>query len=443
MKRVALQMSMAALVVVLAAGSAGAEKVALVGGTVHPVNAPSIARATLLIDGEEIVAVGTDVRIPPDARVMNVQGLHVYPALVNANSVLGLVEVSSVPGTVDISEMGDINPNVRAEVAINPDSEILPVTMANGILVAMIAARGGLISGTAAVIRLDGWTWEDMTIESPVGLVVNWPGMRVQTGSGAPAREKQIEKRDEKLRLLREAFADARAYMKARDAEGEKGVPVHDRDPRWEAMLPVLRGEIPVMVAASDILQIRSALRWAEEEDLDLVLISGGDVWRVADELAARDVAVILTPVHTLPRRRWEPYDTPFTIAHKLHQAGVRFCFAHSARSFGAAHSRNLPYMAATAAAYGLPKQEALRGVTQYAAEILGVGDRLGTLEPGKEATLIVTDGDPLEIRTHVLDAFMAGRRLDLDNRHTRLYEKYRARPRPQPRRGEPAITTR
>jgi len=317
------------------------------------------------------------------------------------------------------------------------------VTRANGILVAMTAPRGGLISGTAAVIRLGGWTWEDMTLKAPVGLMVDWPDMRVRTGPNAPPREKQIEDRDAKLRSLRQTFADARAYMVARDAEGKRGVPVHDRDPRWEAMLPALRREIPVMVAADDIQQIRAALRWTESENLRLVLLSGGDVWRLAPELASRNIPVILEPVHELPRRRWEPYDTPFTTAAKLHAAGVRFCFSYGANAFSAAHARNLPYQAAMAAAYGLPPEEALKGVTQYAADILGVADRLGTLEAGKEATLIVTDGDPLEIRTNVQRAFLAGKELDLDNRHRRLYEKYRNRPQSAQTATEPAITHR
>jgi imidazolonepropionase-like amidohydrolase len=435
------------LVAVATVSPVTAELVAIVGGTVHPVNAPSIQNGTVLIDGTDIVAVGRNVRVPSNARLKNVRGLHVYPSLVDPNTALGLVEVNSVSGTVDVSEMGDINPNVRAEVAINPDSEILPVTMANGILVAMTAPRGGLIAGTAAVIRLEGWTWEDMTIAAPVGLLVNWPNMRIDTRPKARPKEKQIEARDENLRKLREAFADARAYMKALDAEGGKGIPMHDRDPRWEAMLPALRGEVPVLVSVGDIVQIRAALRWVEEEAVRIVLMTSGwrgsDVWRVADELAARDIAVILGPVHQLPRRRWEPYDTPFTVARKLHEAGVRFCFSYGASTFSAAHARNLPYQAATAAAYGLPKHEALRGVTQYAAEILGVGDRFGTLEVGKEATLIVTDGDPLEIRTNVHHAFMAGVELDLGNRHERLYEKYRNRPRPDGTQPTPAITTR
>jgi len=445
--RPSLWVPLLTLAITVLATESFAELVAIVGGTVHPVNAPAIENGTVLIDGADIVAVGRNVQIPAGARVKNVRGLHVYPSMVDANTTLGLVEVSSVPGTVDVQEMGEINPNVRAEVAINPDSEILPVTVASGILVAMTAPRGGLIAGTAAVIRLEGWTWEDMTVETPVGLVVNWPDMRIDPSADASAKKKQIESRDEKLRMLREAFADARAYRKAVDAEGSAGIPLHDRDPRWEAMLPVLRGEIPVLVSASDILALRAAMRWAEEENIDIVFMTGGqrgsDVWRVADELAARDIPVILGGVHQLPRRRWEPYDTPFTVANKLYEAGVRFCFSYGASPLRAARARNLPYHAATAAAYGLPKQEALRGVTQYAAEILGIGDRFGTLEPGKEATLIVTDGDPLEIRTNVRYAFLAGVELDLSNRHQRLYEKYRNRPHPQGKEPTPAITTR
>ena len=414
-----------------AISAAAGDPLVLVGGTIHPVSGPPIAAGTLVIEGGSIAAVGGDVAIPPQAQVQNIAGLHVYPALIDANTVLGLVEVSSVPGTVDVSETGDINPNVRAEIAINPESDLLPVTMANGILVAMTAPRGGLIAGTAAVIRLHGWTWEDMTVTAPVGLVVQWPDMRIQRGPGATPVDKQIEQRDARLRTLRGAFADARAYLQARAAEGQRGIPVHDRDPRWEAMRPVLERRIPVFVAAGDLLQIRAALQFAAEENVRLVLMASHDVEQVAPELAARRIPVILGPTHELPARRWEPYDTPFTVAAKLHAAGVRFCFSYGADAFSAAHARNLPYQAATAAAYGLPADEALRGVTQYAAEILGVGDRLGTLDAGKEATLIVTDGDPLEIRTQVRRAFLAGREVDLGNRHTRLYEKYRARPLP------------
>ena len=369
-----------ALCTLLAASSLAAP-IALVGGTVHPVSGPPIENAVLVMEGSEIVSIQQAGTVPAGAETFDVSGLHVYPGMINPNSALGLVEVSSVPGTSDLGELGDINPNVRPEVAINPDSELLPVTMSNGVLTAMIAPSGGIIAGTAAVIRMEGWTWEDMTVAAPVGMRINWPSMRIADTTDSKQRDKQVEARDKNMKLLLDAFADARAYQKALQAEGSKGIPQHDRDPRWEAMLPVLRKEIPVMVSMQgDLEDIRAALRWSQQEDLNMVLVTGGDVWRVADELAARDIPVILQPTHSLPMRRYEPYDTPFTIANKLHEAGVRFCFSNGSGGFSAAHSRNLPYQAATAAAYGLPKEAALQAVTQSTAEILGVGDRLGIL---------------------------------------------------------------
>jgi imidazolonepropionase-like amidohydrolase len=419
-------------ILVAAASMALGESLVLQGVTLHPVSGPDITNGTLVIDGSRIAALGSGVAAPAGARVVEVAGLHVYPGLIDANTVLGLVEIGSVRGTVDISETGDINPNARAEVALNADSELLPVTRAGGVLVAMSCPRGGLVAGTAAAFQLDGWNWEDLTLRAPVGLLVNWPSMRLNRDPDAkPPLDEQIAKRDAKLRALGEMFAAARAYQRGREAEGGRGIPVHDRDPRWEAMQPVLRGEIPVLVAADDILEIRAALRWAEEEDVRLVFLSGGDIARVAPELARRKIAVILDPTLELPRRRWEPFDTPYTIASQLHAAGVQFAFSTGSGSFGAANARNLPYEAAAAVGYGLPRDVALRAVTLAPAEILGLGNRLGSLEPGKDATLIVTDGDPLDIRTHVLHAFIAGREVGLENRQTRLWEKYRHRPAP------------
>ena len=416
-----------------APGAGRAEVVVLRGATVHPVSGPDLPGATVVLDGERIAAVGPGVEPPSGARLVDVAGLHVYPGLIDANTVLGLVEITSVSGTVDVNETGDLNPNARAEVALNADSDLLPVTRAGGVLVAMSCLRGGLIAGTAAVFRLHGWNWEDMTVRAPVGMLVNWPRMRVDRSADArPPVDEQVQERDARLRLLREAFANARAYFKAHGAEGEKGIPAHQRDPRWEALGPVLRGEIPVLVAADDASQIRAALRWAQEEKVRLVLLSGGDVADFAAELARLRVPVILDPAWTLPQRHWEPYDEPFTIAARLHAAGVRFCFSTGGSSFGASNSRNLPHHAAVAVAHGLPREAALQAMTAWSAEILGVGDRLGTLEAGKEATLLVTDGDPLDIRTHVVRAFIAGHEVSLENRQTRLWEKYRSRPAPK-----------
>lgn len=409
-----------------------AEVIALVGATVHPVSGPDQEGATLVIDGARITAIGRDVAVPPGARIVDVDGLHIYPGLIDGNSVLGLVEINSVRGTVDVSETGDLNPDARAEIAIQADSDLLPVTRAGGVLVAMTSGRGGLVAGQAAVFRLDGWNWEDMTVRSPVGMIVNWPRMSIDRSPAArPPADEQIRTRDEKLRLLDETFADARAYMQAHAAEGQKDIPVHDDDPRWEAMLPVLQGEIPVLVNADDATQIHAALNWSKQQNVRMVLLSGEDAARFAPELAERHIQVILDPTWALPRRRWEPYDEPFTAAARLHAAGVEFCFSGGGSTFGASNARNLPHHAAAAVAYGLPRDVALRAMTQAAAAILGVGDQLGTLEVGKEATLIVTDGDPLDIRSHVVRAFIGGRETSLETRQTRLWEKYRNRPEP------------
>lgn len=400
--------------------------IALVNGAIHTVSGPTIETGTVLFVDGKIVAVGTEVELPEDTEPINIAGKHVYPGLIAANTRLGLIEIGAVRATRDFAEVGDTKPNIRAEAAINPDSELLPVTRANGITLAQSVPSGGLISGTSALIMLDGWTWEEMTLEAPVGLHVNWPWMRVNQAPWVTKKaEEQIKQRDENIKKIRDAFAEARAYLKAKESETQKGVPYHNTDLRWEAMIPVLKKELPVFVHANETLQIQAAIDWITDEDLKMVLVGGRDAWRAADLLKEKSVPVILGGVHNLPLRRWEGYDTPFVNAVRLYESGVSFCIA---LNFDASNARNLPYHAATAAAYGLPKEEALRSITLYPAQILGAADRVGSIEVGKDATLIVTDGDPLEIMTHVEQEFIQGRKIDLSSRHTQLYEKYRTK---------------
>ncbi|MBI1803395.1 MAG: amidohydrolase family protein [Ignavibacteriae bacterium] len=396
--------------------------IALVGGTVHTVSGAVVESGTILFEKGKITSIGTDVTLPQGTESIDMTGKHVYPGMVDARSEIGLVEIDAARATRDVSEVGTINPNIRAEVAMNPESEIIPVTRANGITTALTMPSGGTISGTAAAIMLDGWTWEEMTLKAPAGLVVNWPSMTITKAWWERRTEDEQKKaRDKALDELRDAFRDARAYMKAKQAELQKNIPYHKTDLRWEAMIPMLEGKVPVLVNAEEIQQIEAAIAWAEQEGLKLVILGGYDSWRVADLLKAKDVSVIVNPIHRTPWRRWEPYDVQFTIPKKLHDAGVRFCIA----SGGASNERNLPYQAATAASYGLPKDEALKAVTLYPAQILGVGDRVGSLEVGKDATLIVTNGDPLEITTNVLMEFIQGKTISLQSRHTHFYEKY------------------
>ena len=406
--------------------------VLLTGGTVHTVSGAVLEKADVLFVDGRIAGVGTGLKAPAGAEVVRIDGKHVYPGLIAASTKLGLIEVEAVRATVDTAEVGTLNPNARALVAINPDSELIPVARSNGVLTALSvpSARPDLIAGLSALIRLDGWTWEDLSIRPAAALHVVWPDLAINRLPTAPKKPDEQQKDiDTKLRKLDEAFAAARAYAQARTAATAAGRPAPDTDLRWEAMVPVFEGKLLVFVHADEAKQIEAALAWARRQQLKITLVGGADAALFATELHDAGVSVILTGTQILPQRRDDGFDTSFATPELLRQAGVKFCIAGSpggASSFG--NERNVGYEAAKAVGYGLPHDEALKAVTLYAAQVLGVGDELGSLETGKRATLIVTDGDPLEIPTQVEIAYIDGRRIDLNNRQLALYDKYRKR---------------
>jgi imidazolonepropionase-like amidohydrolase len=379
--------------------------VALVGGTIHPVDGPDIPEGTILFVNGKIAALGKDVKLPDDVRVIDVKGKHVYPGLIDPDTELGLVEIPSVRATRDYEEVGAVNPNVKAIVSVNPESELIPVARSGGVLTALTAPRGGSISGLSAVISLDGWTWEDMSVLPVAGLHVRWP------------------LRGDDAKAIEDAFVTARSYQAARQANGNNGAVPAAFDSRWEAMIPVLERKVPVMISAEEIGQIESAVAFAVRQELRAIIVGGYDATLGAPLLKKHDIPVILAGVHRLPLRRDDDYDAAFTLPSRLREAGVRFCLSGSDR--GNANVRNLPNHAATAVAHGLPAEDGLKSITLWAAEILGVGDRLGSLTVGKDATLIVADGDILELTTHVEQAFIKGSPVDLSDRQKTLYEKY------------------
>lgn len=398
--------------------------VLLVNATVHPVTAPAIEKgAVLFVDGK-ITAVGKELTAPAGARRIDLEGKHVYPGMIAANTLMGLVEIGAIRATRDFAEAGEIKPEVRAEVSFHPDSKLIPVARANGVALALVVPDGGLISGSSALMQLDGWTWEGMLQRAPVGIHVRWPSMRMAAQDGE--RRERERARDRKIQKIHDAFTDAAAYLRAKRAEGADGIPHHDDDRRWEALRPALAGEIPVFVHADEVRQIQAACDFAKAAGLKLVIVGGRDAWRVTGLLRKNRVPVIVAGVHRLPARRFAGYDEPFTLPKKLFDAGVLFCIAGNGGASGTSNARNLPYHAATAVAYGLPREEALKAVTANAATILGVGDHLGSIEKGKDATLIVTSGDPLDIRSKVTMEFIAGREVDLDSHHEQLYRRYR-----------------
>ena len=401
---------------------------ALVGGTVHPASGPAIDAGTVVVRGGKIESVGTGAA-PAGVPAIDCRGKHVYPGLVSAFTNLGLVEIESVRGTVDNAETGNVNPNVRAEVEVNPESEHLPVARINGVTTALIVPRGGAIAGTSALLHLDGWTYEDMTVKAPVALHVNWPAMAiVHNFFETRTDEEQKKARAEAVAAIRKAFDDARAYDQALLAEGKPAIPRHDRDVKWDAMVSAVRGELPVYFHCSALNQIRAILRFCDEEKLtNVALVGGYDAWRVAGELKARGIAVLCDATLSTPRRRWEPYDEAYTLPGRLAAAGVKFCVTDGGGTWNA---RNLPYNASMAAAFGLDREEALRSITLYPARILGVADRVGSIEPGKVADLVVADGDLLEDTTHVEQVWIAGRQISMETKQTRLFHKYDSRPR-------------
>lgn len=425
----------------LAAAQTPAEEAPLLvtGATLHTVSGPVLAGGRLLVERGRITAVlAADAPLPatrgPAPRVIDLAGKHVYPGFIAANTALGLTEVASVAATVDHAEAGPVNPHARAVVAINADSELLPVARANGVLSALVlpgTAPGGSIAGRAALIQLAGRTWEELALEPEAALQVVLPTMRLGRERLAalpePLQQEYARFAAERLRRIEEAFGAAQDYLRARAA-----APELPADQRWESMRPYLAGQRPVFVLADELPQIRHALGLAERFGLKLVIVGGADAWRIADVLRERRVPVVIGGVLELPTRRDEDIDARYALAARLHAAGVEFCIARNGDVFGAANERNLPYEAASAAAHGLPRDEALRAITLYPARILGVADRLGALAPGLLASFIVTDGDPLEAGTKVERAFISGREVDLSNRQTRLTERY-ARP-PAPR---------
>lgn len=422
---------MLALALALAApdAPATAQTLAIQGGTVHPVSGASYTGTVVVRDGL-IEAAGPGVAAPRGAEVIDARGLHVYPGLFNAWTTLGLVEIDSVPATLDQAELGD-TPHLLAVEGVHPASEIIPVTRENGITHALTAPSGGPWAGQASVILLDGWTVEEMELEKSVGVVLEWPSLATREFdfSTFSVQEKKFSEAkrdyDRTVDELGDWIEAARQYDHAR-SNADSGTAV-EQDHALEAVAMVARGELPLLVVADRARAIRDAVAFAEEHGLRLVVASGRDAAKAADLLAEKKVPVILNSVQALPVEEDDPYDGPFAAPGELHRAGVPIAFG----TFDASNARALPYEAATAVAYGLEAEAALRALTLGAAEILGLDDRLGSIEPDKWANLIVTDGDPLEVRTAVRHVIVRGRDVDLSNRHSRSYELYRGRPAP------------
>ncbi len=409
------------------------EVYAIRGARIVTLAGEPIEKGVVVIRDGRISEVGPDVAVPEGAEVIEAEGLEVYPGIMDAISQLGLTEVGAVPVTNDTVELGDFNPQIRAATAVHPASEHIPVARANGITHAVAApgsfsdfggAGGFGIQGQASLVNLDGWTVEEMAISPSVGMVLRWPSLETRTFDFSTFEPKTLKfeevkkKYDERVQMLGDWIEDARRYDRAAAAGAEP-------DLKLEALARVVRKELPLLVVADDERDIRAAVEFASARDLRMALLSGRDSWKVKDLLREKGIPVILGPTLALPATEDTPYDKPLTTASELQAAGVRVIFA----SFSSANSRLLPHEVGNAVAYGLPWEEGLKSITLYPAELFGVADSLGSIEEGKTANLVVTDGDPLEIKTEIRYLFIDGKLVSLENKHRDLYEKYRARP--------------
>lgn len=409
---------------------------AITNAKIVPVSGPEIARGTVMVGADgRIAAVGANVAIPSGARLIDASGLTVYPGMMDAGTSMGLSEISQgAASTVDVAEVGSFNPNAQAIYALNPHSAHVGVTRVVGVTHVASMPSGGIISGQAAIVNLAGWTPPEMQVVPRAALVINLPrsgfagrgfgggGFGQQQGSTQDAQRM----RERQLDSLRQILRDAEAYGKAIDAaERDRSLPRVKRDVVLASLVPAVRGEMPVIFTADRPNDIRTAVNFAREMKLRPIILGGGEAWRVASFLKENNVPVIVTSVLQLPRNEDDPYDVNYASPGKLHAAGVKFAISEG----GGAETRNLPYNAGMAAAFGLPKDEALKSVTLYPAQILGVADRFGSIEVGKVANLVVTTGDLLEAKTDTKYLFIDGRPVPLNTRHTDLNDLFKDRP--------------
>ena len=410
----------------------------LKGATVHTLAGPVIENGSILIRDGKILGVGKNLTAPDGVRVIDITGQQVYPGMIDAASTIGLNGPAEQPGASDVKELGDLNPQLRAFTAVNPDAEQIPMSRASGVTSAIVFPDGELIPGQLSLIHLDGSNNDAMTILPAAAIHLRFPiiaTMRVWQHEAKaddedprdavaykplPYPEAKRE-HDRQIKELNSFFDQARRYRHAKLANAKD----LKTDLRFEAMLPVLDGTMPVFVTAVREREIREAIAFAGKQKIKIILADAAEAYKLLSLIKSRNIPVVLQPTLSLPLDDDDPYDRAYTTPADLYKAGIKFAIA----TFSSDSVRNLPSQAAAAVAFGLTPEEAYKAVSLNVAEIFGVSKRLGSIEEGKTADLIVTSGDPLDARTRVTQVFINGKPVDLDTRQKELYEKYRKRP--------------
>jgi len=396
--------------------------VVIKGATIIPVVGEDILEGAILIKDGVIEDLGKEINIPPGAKVIDAQGLYAYPGMIDSLCYLGLSEIMVLRSTVDYRETGRINPQLKAVEALRPDSVHIPIARSNGITAALVAPSGSLITGQSGLIRLVGWTPEEMVIKSPVAMHIEFPSMpRRRRGREAEPSEESSKRVEE----LKKVLNDTRYYAKRKEVAGKNLLLAFPEfDEKLEFLIPVVKGELPVMISVHMEKDIKAAIKFVEEEKLKAIFLGVEQGWMVADDLKKAGIPVIFSSLNNMPPKWEDGYDGIYRNAAVLQKAGVRFAFSSQSSSL----AKDLPYQAAKAAAFGLDRREALKGVTINPAQIFGVEHLMGSLEKGKVANVVLADGDILELRTNIKHVFIDGQEMDLSTKYTELLEKFKKR---------------
>lgn len=390
----------------------------LTNATVETVTKGTVSNGTVIITNGKITYVGAATTAPQGAEVIDCKGKWIYPGFIDGGTNIGLSEVGSDQRTRDLNEIGDVIPQMQALTAVNPNSALIPVTRVSGVTTALTAPVGGMFPGTAALINLHGYTPDQMYANFK-GIVINFPSTGRRGGFDRRSDEDIKSATEKAMKKLNEVFDRSIQYHKLDSAMKGKGLEYY---PEMEAMLPVIRDERMVMLEVNAAKDILEALKWIKERKLKKVVLTGcREGWRVAGDIAKSGIPVIAGPVLALPSRDYDRYDKAYSNPGLMKKAGVKVAL----RTSETENVRNLLFNAGFAAAYGLGREEALKAVTIVPAEIFGVSDKLGSIEVGKAANIVVSDGDPFETKTNVTHVFIDGWQIPMVSRHTQLYDEF------------------
>jgi len=388
------------------------EPIALVGGTAHLATGEVIENAVIGFEKGQLTIIGTASNVQLDKskyKIIDVKGKHIYPGIIAPNTIIGLIEIDAARPTRDFREVGLFNPNVRSIIAYNTDSRVTPTIRSNGILLAQIVPTGGMISGSSSIVELDGWNWEDAAYQIDEGIFMTLPRMFIRKGKN--------KKWEEQMKSLKKFFDQAKAYSEQKQHT--------TTNLKFEAMRGLFNKTKSLYIRANYVREIIAAVNVINEYGVKGVIVGGKDSWLLTGLLKANNIAVVLGKTHSLPSRSEVDIDQSFKTPYILQKAGVLYCLSGG----GSWEQRNLMFQAGTAAAYGLTKEEALQAITANTARILGIDNRVGTIEKGKDATLIVSSGDVLDMRSSNIEmAFIRGKQIDLNNKQKELYKKFKAK---------------